>query len=74
MTTDVTDGAEDKAEMGGERLAGKNAKYEAVSRFFPLPLTSSGCPRPTGYLSYESELCSIRCRQESQELLRVGEE
>lgn len=51
MTTDVTDGAEDKAEMGGERLAGKNAKDEAVSRFFPLPLTSSLCPRPTGSLT-----------------------
>lgn len=74
VTTDVTDGAEDKAEMGGERLARRTAKYEAASRFFPLPRTSSLCWGPTGSRTQQPEPRSIRGRQESQELVRVGEE
>lgn len=72
VTTEVTDGAGDTADMGG-RLAGKNARREAaMPHSSSLSLPQLYCPRPSSVLPTEFVPCPGRLWQETALRARKG--
>lgn len=66
MTTEVTDGAGDKAEMAGGGLGGDDwlggmpGMRLPCSRFFPLPLIAPHSPSSKASLALEFQPCHMR--------------